>query len=282
MNTPLTLINIGLARHDGDWNWQHVRSPFARIYYVTEGTAQVLLPDTTLDLHPGRLYLIPPFTTHHYSCTGHFAHYYIHLYEETSLGEDGQFDWFEMTHEAVAMPTDLILIERLASLLPHLKLQASDPKTYDNNTMLMERIRQSHHRQLYERTEIQGILLILLSRFLNQAHEKHPTKDSRIIRAMRFISRNNDIHISLDKLATEACLSKDHFIRLFHQEVGETPANYIIRRKLEQAELWLVTTDKPIKNIAAALGYDDTSYFIRLFRQRIGMSPQQYREADKQ
>lgn len=282
MNTPLTLINIGLARHEGDWNWQHVRSPFARIYYVTEGTAQVLLPDTTLDLHPGRLYLIPPFTTHHYSCTGHFEHYYIHLYEETSQGEDGLFNWFEMTHEAAAMPTDLILIERIASLLPHLKLQASDPKTYDNSTMLMERIRQSHHRHLYERTEIQGILLILLSRFLNQAHEKPPTKDSRIIRAMRFISRSNDIHISLDKLATEACLSKDHFIRLFHQEVGETPANYIIRRKLEQAELWLVTTDKPIKNIAAALGYDDTSYFIRLFRQRIGMSPQQYREADKQ
>jgi len=281
MNNLLTLINIGLACHDGDWNWQYVRSPFARIYYVTEGTAQVLLPDTTLNLLPGRLYLIPPFTTHHYSCTGHFAHYYIHLYEEISLGEEELFNRYEMTHEASAMPTDLALIERLASLLPHLKLQASDPETYDNKATLMESLRKSHHRQLYERTEIQGILLVLLSRFLYKVHEKQPTKDSRIIRAMRFISRNNDIHISLDKLAAEACLSKDHFIRLFHQEVGETPANYIIRRKLEQAELWLVTTDKPIKNIAAALGYDDTSYFIRLFRQRIGMSPQQYRETDK-
>ena len=28
----LTLLNVGLVKHHGDWNWQNVRSPFARIY----------------------------------------------------------------------------------------------------------------------------------------------------------------------------------------------------------------------------------------------------------
>lgn len=39
---PLVL-NIGLAIHNADWNWKNVNSPFTRLYYVTEGTAQVLI-----------------------------------------------------------------------------------------------------------------------------------------------------------------------------------------------------------------------------------------------
>ena len=37
---PLVL-NIGLAIHNADWNWKNVNSPFTRLYYVTEGTAQL-------------------------------------------------------------------------------------------------------------------------------------------------------------------------------------------------------------------------------------------------
>lgn len=36
---PLVL-NVGLAVHNADWNWKNVNSPFARLYYITEGTAQ--------------------------------------------------------------------------------------------------------------------------------------------------------------------------------------------------------------------------------------------------
>ncbi len=39
---PLVL-NIGLAIHNADWNWKNVSSPFTRLYYVTEGTAQILI-----------------------------------------------------------------------------------------------------------------------------------------------------------------------------------------------------------------------------------------------
>ena len=41
---PLVL-NVGLAIHNSDWNWKNVNSPFTRLYYVTEGIAQIELPD---------------------------------------------------------------------------------------------------------------------------------------------------------------------------------------------------------------------------------------------
>ena len=78
-------------------------------------------------------------------------------------------------------------------------------------------------------------------------------------------------------LADKACVSKDHYIRMFKRQTGVTPNVYITQRKVEQAELALITSDQPIKVIAQMLGYSDYSYFNRVFKQRAGVTPQQYR-----
>ena len=81
MNYPidklrLLTLNVGLANHYGDWNWKNVRSPFARLYYVTEGTAQVEMSSCVYTLKPNHLYFIPAYTTHSYICDSKFSHYY--------------------------------------------------------------------------------------------------------------------------------------------------------------------------------------------------------------
>ena len=48
----LQMLNVGLAHHDGDWNWKDVISPFSRIYYVKEGRAVLHLPKQTVNLRP--------------------------------------------------------------------------------------------------------------------------------------------------------------------------------------------------------------------------------------
>ena len=61
----LQMLNVGLAHHDGDWNWQRVHSPFTRIYYVTEGSARLHLESprqTVINLRPNHLYIIPAYT----------------------------------------------------------------------------------------------------------------------------------------------------------------------------------------------------------------------------
>ena len=52
---PLVL-NVGLAIHNADWNWKNVNSPFTRLYYITEGTAQIELPDGIHTLYPHHMY----------------------------------------------------------------------------------------------------------------------------------------------------------------------------------------------------------------------------------
>ena len=179
--------------------------------------------------------------------------------------------------ELEATPADLMLVERLYELNPMTALPASDPNVYDNHQTLVERIQQNRRRPFADKVESRGILFILMSHFLKHATPKVSFADDRISRVLTYIRTHLSSRLDVGSLAAEACMSKDHFIRVFKKATGETPNAYVTQRKMERAEVNLVTTDLPINRIADLLGYDDYSYFTRLFRKHVGMSPQQYR-----
>ena len=102
-------------------------------------------------------------------------------------------------------------------------------------------------------------------------------KDNRIEEAIHYIRKHINETIELGVLAEKSGLSKDRFIRLFKKETGDTPLRYIIRKKIEKAQLILITDDMSIKNVALNLAFEDYSYFNRLFKKITGVTPQEYR-----
>lgn len=271
------LLNIGLGIHDGDWNWKDISSPFSRIYYVTEGSAKLYLTNGTYDLKPEHLYFIPAFTVHTDFCEGIFSHYYLHIYEDQyPLGS--LLDNFEMPVEIKSSPLDLALIQRLHELNPYMQLPHSNPTSYDNKKMLQESVSRNKHRTLSTRIESRGILYQLVSRFLMHSKPKVQSTDPRVQKTLNYINRNIKKINNLEELANQACLSKDHFIRIFKREMGESPLQYINRKKIERAQLILLTESAQVKNIAFELGYEDHSYFIRIFKKTTGYSPLEYRK----
>ena len=273
----LFTLHVGCCHHYGDWNWKNVRSPFSCLYYVTEGTAQVEMPSGRITLRPGYLYFIPAFTTHSDICDSLFVHYYIHIYEEQ---KDGMYilDELDMPVEVKAESGDLELLKRLCYLNPFLKLTDTNPDAYNNHQALVNNLEMTQRRTFSDKVESHGILYILMSRFLKHAKPKVEVKDNRIYQTLTFIRKNLDSPLDINKLAENACMSKDHFIRIFKRETGETPNMFVTLRKMEKAELMLITTDQQVKTIATSLGYDDQSYFNRLFKKNTGITPQQYRE----
>lgn len=276
-------LNVGFARLDADWNWKDVQSPFSRLYYVTEGEASVELPQGVLHLVPGAVYLVPAFIRHHCICTGPFTYYYLHVYEG-GLPERGGafpgrsiFEVYDFPNAVGASSLDEALFRRLCELFPYFEVPSANPATYDDHDTLMTNIRRAADLSPADCIEACSISALLFSRFMRDARPKASVGDARIVRALSVIGRNLYARLELRFLAAEVCMSPDHFIRVFRREVGDTPMSYIMRRKLEQAQLLLATTDHSVGRIAAMLAFEDASYFCRLFRQRIGISPQQYR-----
>lgn len=271
------ILNVGYAEHNADWNWKNVRSPFSRIYYVDKGSAAVEINGKIYELKEGNLYMIPAYTLHNNICDSHFSHYYIHIYEEISSGSHFMDDW-EFPFEITGTEFDRMLMERLCVQNPNMRLSKSDPGTYDNDSTLYKNITQNKSRTLSARMETRGMVYFFMSRFLEEAKLKVNYTDDRIETALEYIKKNINQSLDVEMLAQQACLSENHFIRLFKQVIGETPNKYITVRKIERAEYLLATGNMPVKNIAVSLGYDDHSYFIRLFRKVVGVTPSVYRE----
>lgn len=272
---PLVL-NVGLAVHNADWNWKNVNSPFTCLYYVTEGSAQIELPDGIYTLSPKHMYFIPAFTIHTNICKSNFVHYYLHIYED-HYSDNDWLDHWKFPVEIEATDLDLALFKRLCEINPHMTLQKSDPTTYDNNPTLMQNLIKNRQRAFCDKVESRGIVFQLLSRFFKQGQSKIEMEDNRIAKTVLYIRKHLNEAIELEKLAEISCLSKDHFIRLFKKELGTTPLQYINQKKIEKAQLLLITEELAVKEIAFQLAFDDYSYFNRLFKKTTGVTPQEYR-----
>lgn len=263
-DTPLSprlpqilLLDVGFECHDGDRNLRNISSPFTRLYYVVEGEGEIICESGSVKLTPGHMYIIPAFMRHSNIGKGIFNHYYIHLYEDGAEGA-GFLEELDIPFEIEDTDGDLRLFRRICNLSEPLSLNKERP--------------------LHQRMEAAGIIYQLLSRFVGRSKPKYETADPRVRMALRYLHDNLCDDIPLERLAGEACLSRDHFIKIFNREIGCSPIRYIIRQRMMRAQLLLASSDKPVKAIALQLGYNDFSYFSRLFKKHSGFSPLQYRE----
>ena len=270
------MLNVGLGTMDGNWNWQQVSSPFTRIYCVTEGEARLHLPDRTQELTPGHLYIIPAYTMHSYECHGKFVHYYLHVYEGYKKETD-VFELYDLPTEATAQEGDAQLFAAICQEFPNAQLLNSDPKSYDNTTKFTDYAKRYSDMPIHRKMWLRGCILILFSRFMAGATLRTWTKDERVGNALKYIHKNIYDDIDIDDLADIACVTKPYLIRLFKRYMAVSPLQYINRKKIERAELYLLTEDISIKELAYTLGFSDHSYFIRLFKKITGKTPQEYR-----
>lgn len=99
----------------------------------------------------------------------------------------------------------------------------------------------------------------------------------RIRQVQEYLRHNLDTTFSVPQLAAMAGLSTSHFSALFRAAADTSVKDYLKRLRSARARELLLTTDLPVSEVAAAVGYDDALYFSRQFRAVNGVSPSDYR-----
>ena len=85
---------------------------------------------------------------------------------------------------------------------------------------------------------------------------------------------------SLERLATSFGCKPAYLLRLYRKVSGSTPTQDLIRLRIERAKRLLVGHPHlEIKQVAAAVGYEDALYFSRLFKKETGRSPSEFRDS---
>ncbi|MEO8159652.1 MAG: AraC family transcriptional regulator [Betaproteobacteria bacterium] len=104
--------------------------------------------------------------------------------------------------------------------------------------------------------------------------------ERRVRRVIDFMTQNIDHDIAIDDLASVACVSPFHFIRMFQKAVGTTPSRYLNDLRMERAKTLLVLGDAPLVDIALSCCFSSQSNFTRAFRRATGMTPGEYRNCN--
>ena len=98
----------------------------------------------------------------------------------------------------------------------------------------------------------------------------------RLRRVTDFIEAHLGENLTIETLATEACLSPFHFARAFKAATGTAPHRYLTDRRIGRAKSLVAEGDLPLTEIADECGFSSQAHFTRWFKQLVGNTPGQY------
>ena len=97
----------------------------------------------------------------------------------------------------------------------------------------------------------------------------------RIVRAKLFVDTHYSQNLGVRKIASEAFLSRYHFIRLFKRIYNRTPHQYLTMVRIECAKE-LLRTGVPVSDVCYSVGFESVTSFTSLFKRRVGRTPSAY------
>lgn len=102
-------------------------------------------------------------------------------------------------------------------------------------------------------------------------------RDFYIKEAISFIEQNFQNEITIEDIAGSCGLNRSYFGKIFHENIGKTPQEFLISYRMTKATELLKLTQLPIADIGNAVGYPNQLHFSRAFKNVYGISPRQWR-----
>jgi transcriptional regulator GlxA family with amidase domain len=73
-------------------------------------------------------------------------------------------------------------------------------------------------------------------------------------------------------------MSERNFLRKFREDIGQSPAEYVLSARLEAACRFLTETEFSLKGVAQRCGFGSVTAMRRAFLARVGVPPKRYRD----
>lgn len=164
-----------------------------------------------------------------------------------------------------------------AGSMPHAAgPSAQPPWALTLQSLLAEvRVRRCGHGAVVQRlTEVfvVQVLRLALERRLVDGGVVGGLSDARLARAIAAVHAEPAGAWTLDTLASRAGMSRARFAAHFHRIIGMPPATYVARWRIGLAQS-LLRGGRPVKAVAAEVGYGSASALGRAFTQLVGSSP---------
>ena len=258
------LLYISSAKYGGDWHSVQHTHNCSELFYVIEGQGRFFIENQTYPVSVNDLVIVNPNVSHtEVSLNASPLKYIV-------LGVEG----LELTATNGNDNTNFCIInfknhrENILLCLHNMLTEI------ENKPIGYEIVCQ----------DLMEILIVLLGRQTNFSTILAPVskKTSRLCGSTkRYIDNHYQENITLDQLAEVCHVSKYHLAHAFTEEYGISPINYLVSKRISEAEHLLRTTDLSLSLISNTTGSSSSSYFAQIFRKQKGMTPTEYRKLSR-
>lgn len=276
------------------WGLNLAEVPGAAFHAITTGTAWLRLADRPpIHLMPGDVVLLPTGTAHAIaSDPGQALEPFDHAAAEQAMATGGRLTvGAGPSHTRILCasyrhdPTVMVPLLGLLSTVVHVR-PGADGDALDGLVRLLAReINTPRAGASIVLDRLLDVVLVHIVRaWLDTSEaEDMPASWLRALRDPVTAAALTALHAdpargwTLDALAREAATSRATLARRFPDLVGDTPAGYLTRWRMDLAAQRLRTTTDPIGPIARAVGYTSEYAFNRAFARTTGQTPGRYR-----
>lgn len=237
------------SRLGPEWRRDDGPRPYGRLYLLRQGGCILQHQGKTFRLTPGTVHVIPSGTSLRYHCPRSMVIDWVHFTAQVLGGLD-LFAYLACPFSY--RPADVVHTTSLFRRLQKLERATADGAQMESAALVMQ----------------------LLCPFLDLPRRaEQPPRPTAMADTVAHIDAHLREAIPVTKLAQRAGLSREAFTRQFTAAFGRPPARFIRQRRIDAAGRELLSTAKPLTQIARELGFADAFHLSRSFRAITGSSP---------
>ena len=267
-NLSVTLLDVLPAMHDRDWFVEKHRHPWFEFNYISEGSTYVTLNGSEFLAVAGQIYIIPPGIFHSHRHCNH-------------EGDNGfclrwQLERVDDSAACIKLPeSSADIIRTLSACRPYgIKMNAPE---------LVERV-SDKKTPVAKQSEFLQWLITLYEFWSEKSCEKsYPNDHEKVLvrQALLYLSEYYANDLSVQEVANSLNISYRHLARIFKHITGITIIEKLKDIRINEAKKLLKETDRPIREIARVVGFDNEYYFTTIFRHHTDITPSGFRNRFK-
>lgn len=238
----ISIVRYQLRRTVTHWNLFNVLSRFWLVYWNDTPGATLELQNSSIEITPGKLILIAPYTL----VTGHTHQPFVHNFVQFEAPPP----FNSVRYEPMIFPT--------GEYAPDLPPDADKVRKSLGLYAMVERL-------LLKVTEGGSPL-------------KQELFEPRIRESLKYIDDNCMKKYSVSELCRHVNLSPSRFLHLFKEQTGLSPRDYWLQQRIGLVLKLLTTTELSIPEIATELGFVDRTHLSRVIKANIGETPAEIRK----
>jgi AraC-like DNA-binding protein/mannose-6-phosphate isomerase-like protein (cupin superfamily) len=262
------LLYISKSKFENDWHSTAHFHPFTEVFFITDGKGAFHLDDTIVNVNKWDLIIINP------NC----------LHTEKSSLSDSPLEYIVLGIDSLLLnfPESYSLTNNEQQVNLYRIMNFSKDKEIILN-YFNQLIHEIENKEFNYEHVCKSILTLFIThiirsttslRFIEQSQEK---LNLECIKIKNYIDSHYAQNITLDFLSDLSYMNKFHLVHTFTKQIGISPINYVINKRIQEAKTLLGTTGYSIRDIASIVGFSNSSYFSQMFRKVTGISPKSYR-----